>query len=400
MSIKKLIKTEEEYENACSRLMFLLDLDSVEGSPEDDELELLTLLIEKYESQEFPIEKPDPVSAIKFRMEQQGLKQKDLIPFIGARSKVSEVLNNKIQLSLNMIRKLNAGLDIPLDVLISKPEQNHIFSNTLFDDIPPNKFPLTEMYNKGYFKDFTGTVNELKTYAEEKLHSFMGDYACKSGLQPAMMRTTAHSKNNDKEVNPYALWAWQIKVLKAADEQKLNTNYQKGVVNDAFMKSTIQLSWSEQGPNLAKEYLAKHGIHLVIEPHLEKTYLDGAVCINEQGNPVIAMTLRHKRIDNFWFTLLHELAHIQLHLDGTSDWFIDNHEAESCDPREDEANSKASEMLIAQKDWNLDKNSTLKEMKALATKLNIHPAIVIGRCAREFNSWASLRRHIKDVELV
>jgi len=121
MSDIKIIKTEEEYEEALARVEALMD--AAPGSAQEEELELLALLVEKYEEDHFPIDTPDPVEAIKFRMEQEGLEPKDLIPYLGSQSKVSEVLNHKRPLSLNMIRNLQEGLDIPLEVLIQKPAQ-------------------------------------------------------------------------------------------------------------------------------------------------------------------------------------------------------------------------------------------------------------------------------------
>ncbi len=117
----KIIKTPEEHEAALERLMALMEADPQEGSREADELEVLAMLIEHYEQRQFPIDLPDPVSAIRFRMEQQGLKNKDLVPFFGSASKVSEVLNGVRPLSLNMIRRLNHGLGIPTDILVQRP---------------------------------------------------------------------------------------------------------------------------------------------------------------------------------------------------------------------------------------------------------------------------------------
>lgn len=122
MNQLKIIKTEQDHQQALARLMALMDLDPAENSPEQNELDVLAVLIEKYEQETFPVAKPDPVTAIKFRMEQQGLTNKDLMPYMGAASKVSEVLNGKRPLSLNMIRKLSSGLGISADVLIQAPE--------------------------------------------------------------------------------------------------------------------------------------------------------------------------------------------------------------------------------------------------------------------------------------
>lgn len=119
----KIIKTPEDREAALERLMALMDADPEQGSREADELEVLAMLIDQYEQHRFPIDLPDPVSAIRFRMEQQGLKNKDLVPFIGSASKVSKVLNGVRPLSLNMIRRLNHGLGIPADILLQGPSQ-------------------------------------------------------------------------------------------------------------------------------------------------------------------------------------------------------------------------------------------------------------------------------------
>src|SRR3990172_4038821 len=101
----KIIKNEKDYKAALARINDLMDADP--GTPEGDELDLLVTLVELYEKAKYPIDLPDPVEAIKFRMDQLGLKQKDLIPHIGSRSKVSEVLSRQRPLSITMIRKLN-----------------------------------------------------------------------------------------------------------------------------------------------------------------------------------------------------------------------------------------------------------------------------------------------------
>jgi HTH-type transcriptional regulator/antitoxin HigA len=124
----KIIKNETDYQAALAYLETLMDAQP--GTPEEEELELFAMLIETYEQATFPIDLPDPVSAIQFRMEQQGLKRKDLEPYIGSQSKVSEVLNGKRSLSLAMIRALHTGLDIPAEVLLQKPEKSQPLPDT------------------------------------------------------------------------------------------------------------------------------------------------------------------------------------------------------------------------------------------------------------------------------
>ncbi|MDN3688921.1 helix-turn-helix domain-containing protein [Cyclobacterium jeungdonense] len=110
------IRNEKDYKKALERLEVIFD--AKQGTKEGDELEILAILIDNYENENFPVEMPDPISAINFRMEQMGLKQKDLVEMIGFKSRVSEIMNRKRKLTLEMIRKLNTQLRIPTDVLI------------------------------------------------------------------------------------------------------------------------------------------------------------------------------------------------------------------------------------------------------------------------------------------
>ena len=112
----KAIKSEKDYNQALTRLdaIFHAEVDT----PEGDEAEVLSILIEKYEDEHYPIGMPDPIEAIKFRMEQMGMKQKDLAEVVGFTSRVSEILNKKRKLTLNMIRKLSSALQIPTEVLV------------------------------------------------------------------------------------------------------------------------------------------------------------------------------------------------------------------------------------------------------------------------------------------
>jgi HTH-type transcriptional regulator / antitoxin HigA len=114
----KVIKTDADYEATLARIEEIFT--ARPGSEDGDELELLTTLVELYEAEQFPVEWPDALAALRFRMEQQGLQQKDLVPFIGSASKVSEVLSGQRRLSLAMIRKLVDGLGIPAEALLKQ----------------------------------------------------------------------------------------------------------------------------------------------------------------------------------------------------------------------------------------------------------------------------------------
>lgn len=112
----KIIKTEKEYQKALDRLEIIFD--AKKGTKLGDELDLVSLLIENYERERFIIDYPDPIEAIKFRMEQMGYRQADLAEAIGLKSRVSEILNRKRKLTLDMIRKINEVLGVPTEILV------------------------------------------------------------------------------------------------------------------------------------------------------------------------------------------------------------------------------------------------------------------------------------------
>jgi HTH-type transcriptional regulator / antitoxin HigA len=120
MNELKPIRTKADYKNALAEVERLWG--SKSGTPKGDRLDVLATLIDAYETEHYPMEPPDPVEAIKFRMEQQGLSRKDLEPFIGTRTRVAEVLNRKRSLSIGMIRRLHEHLGISAEVLI-RPSQ-------------------------------------------------------------------------------------------------------------------------------------------------------------------------------------------------------------------------------------------------------------------------------------
>jgi HTH-type transcriptional regulator / antitoxin HigA len=121
MADVKPIRSEQDYEDALAEIERLWG--SASGTPEGDRLDVMATLVDAYESQRYPMDPPDPIEAIKFRMEQQGLKRKDLEGIIGTRARIAEVLDGKRNLSIAMIRRLHAALDIPAEILI-RPSGN------------------------------------------------------------------------------------------------------------------------------------------------------------------------------------------------------------------------------------------------------------------------------------
>ena len=407
--INRLVKTKKDYDLALSRINELMD--AKQGTPEADELELLATLVEMYEEENYPMDMPDPVEAIRFRMNQLGLNQQALVPFIGSRSKVSEIINRKRPLTLAMMRSLHKGLGIPSDILLQKNGAS--FSSrfpNIHSDINWSRFPLTEMVKRGWIKK----KNDIKNHAEEVLQAFIKNANGQNMVSDTLFRKSAGPRENSK-TDHYALNAWCLRLIALARETSLPVQYKAGTVNKNFLYEVAKLSYFDNGPLLTKEYLAKHGIYLIVLPHLKKTYLDGAAMLMEDGTPLIGLTLRYDRIDNFWFSILHELAHVMKHLaKKSSEIFIDDfdlrgHEAEIPDKKELEADNLTQNALIPEKLWKSDpvrQQSTVSNLMALSDKLKIHPAIIAGRIRFEKKNYKLLskyvgnrkvRKHFKEV---
>lgn len=377
----KMIKNEIEHQQALEALLALMDNNPAEGSDEADQMDVLSLLLERYEEDTFPIDLPGPVEAIRFRMEQQGLSQKDMVPYFGSAARVSEVLNGKRQLSVNMMRKLNKELGIPAEVLLHEaggelPEHEEQWDQGV----------LKAMLERDYFDGFSGKIGELKEYAGEWIKRF-SESSPGTPQMRALMRTTAHQRTNNKKCDDLALWAWQTRVQQKAAATPLANAYVPGSVNLNFMRRLAGESWAESGPVRAREFLNHHGIHLIAELHLPKTYLDGAAMLDAEGHPIVALTLRHDRVDNFWFTLMHELAHVGLHLDGTKVFIDDLDSKGEVDAIECEADALASDALIPVEEWAKTFIMVEADIHDLARKLHIHSAIVAGRWRREMGNY-------------
>ncbi len=388
--IQKVIKTEEDYQKALSRIDGLMN--SELNAAETNELELLVILVELYEEKQYPIGMPDPIEAIKFRMEQQGLSQNDLVPYMGSKSKVSEVLNKKRPLSLSMMRALHKGLAVPAEILLQ--EQGEDFPA----DIPGidwASFPIKEMVDLGWIQH----RNQIDGNEEE----IMRVYIKEAGGMTDFSELFFHrSKNSQKKLrtNKYSLMAWCLRIMELSRKQRLDKQYDSAKVN---LSDVAKLSYFKDGPMLAKEYLEKQGIQFFIVPHLQKTFLDGAAMMLGKKRPVIALTLRYDRIDNFWFCLLHELAHLDRHLSkNETNIIVDELElsqsrAANRDTREKEADRIAQNALIPEKYWkeiDVYSKNLAREVINLSEKIKIHPAIIAGRIRYEKNNYRILTQFI------
>lgn len=377
----KVIRTEEQHQEYLLELQNLIALNPQQGSVAVERLELLSVLIEAYENQKFPVEVPDPISAILFRMQEQGLRQADLIPYFGTRSRVSEVLSRKRPLTVNMIRALSSGLGISTETLVGVGSAEVLQSNK--DEVDWSRFPIKEMVARGWLQKFT---NKTVESTEELVRSFITNVGMQ--FSGASFRRTLGG-DAYSPATQYALHAWLARVIQKARERKSSLgSFDRDVFSPTFLRELAQLSWSEHGPVLAVEFLEKHGIAVVVEPLLKGTLLDGAA-LQDDGMPIIGLTLRFDRLDNFWFTLLHEVSHLWKHVIN-EETFLDNLDASSEDRRELEANRIAKEALIPRVAWKRSDaylNPTNQAIDRLSRELKIHPAIIAGRLRKERENY-------------
>jgi HTH-type transcriptional regulator / antitoxin HigA len=377
------VRDDLQYASYLEEARSLIKLDPPRDSKEGLRLELISFLIEKYESGRYPVGLPDAVSAILFRMTELGLKQKDFGEIIGSESRASEILSRRRALSLDMIRKIHHALRIPAEVLISKSEQPFTDANA---DLEWDKFPIKEMIRRGWISGDVAAIDPAGS-----IKQFIRQVS--ADLLPVFLRRSVHGAGAGatKEM----LCAWLTRVVFRARETKTSVKkYEQGSLTEDFLTDVAKLSATDLGPLVARDFLARRGIALIIEPSLPRMKIDGAAILDEDGMPIIGISLRFDRLDSFWFTLAHELAHVVLHLEKHNTTFVDNTEGASEEDRlEQEANVLASESYIPRSVWRYSaagRTRSAEAIKELANQLCINPAVIAGRIRRESNNYRIL----------
>jgi HTH-type transcriptional regulator / antitoxin HigA len=374
----KPIRTADDLARAKADLAGLIRAEQT--AAHDDQIQVMSALIEQFEQKAARIDAPSPIAAIKFRMEQMGLTTRQLEPYIGSRARVYEVLSGKRQLSIDMIRSLHEGLGIPYESLISKrsaPESQN----------EPSAPALNRLRSFGF------------DVSADRIDAFL------SPLRKAHAGLALHRKTRTQraasKMDQGALMLWQAAVLKKSEDQLVASTYDPSAFQREHLRRLARLSAKPDGPARAIKALAELGISTVVLPPLPETFLDGAALMGARGNPVIGLTLRHDRLDNFWFTLLHECAHISLHYDHlvhSGAAFVDDLEVRSDDRFELEADELAGESLIPRAilskiPW--DKFTTLDEVIALSVQAQVHIAVAAGRWQRDHQNYKKFSRLIE-----
>lgn len=256
------------------------------------------------------------------------------------------------------------------------------------DDLAWDQFPIKEMYRRNWFEKFSGSLGEAVANAEELVKEFV-----KGSLGKPVQAAARQRVRSGGIVNRYALIAWQCRVIALAKKRSLKNKYKQKTITEEWLIKLAHLSCVDNWKKRVIEYLQDAGIRLVIEFHLSNTYLDGAAFLLSDGSPVIGMTLRYDRLDNFWFVLFHELIHIIKHLHkGDIESIFDDLDAKAEDI-EQEADEQAGEILVPEDRWNTALVRYLRSKDSIldfANELGIHQAIVAGKIRREANNYMIL----------
>jgi HTH-type transcriptional regulator / antitoxin HigA len=250
-----------------------------------------------------------------------------------------------------------------------------------------SKFPLAEMYRRGWFGVFQGSLHDAINAASDLLSTFLS--IADQPTQQALYRKHVRSSGT---LDDYALLAWKCRILWRAEEHAESARFEKSRLTGEWINGLVHLS-RESSLQPALTYLAHAGITLVVEPHLPQTYLDGATMMLTPRRGVIGMTLRYDRLDNFWFVLLHEIAHLVLHCEeATINTFFDDLDVPG-DAVETEADQFAAESLLPGAAWETALArylQTAETINNLGNQLGISPAIIAGRIRKESENYVIL----------
>ena len=321
----------------------------------------------------------------------RGMSQLDLADFVGIKEQQIQRYEAERyrSASLERLTEIATALNIQIH------ESAELLGDGDFGSVSADQvaaFPIAVMYKRGYFSDFEGTLAQARKAAPELLPAFF--HAAHRSIAPhAFHRRSVRAAG---QVHEAALAAWEARVLYRADRRPRPNPFEVSAINASWLEMLARLSRSDSGPQATADHLWDIGIVLVVEPHLPGTLLDGAALTTAGYTPVIGLTLRHDRLDNFWFTLLHEVAHIALHVGERRALraIFDDTEARAKSEMEAEADTFAQEALLPTATWNVCLSRFSRTERAVRTdaeKFDIHPAIIAGRIRREANDYTLLR---------
>jgi HTH-type transcriptional regulator/antitoxin HigA len=313
-----------------------------------------------------------------------GLTQRDLASRLGMREQQIQRYEQERYQTANLTRVAEVARALDLTVFsecrLTQPRES---SSALSFD--PRKLPVRQMKKRGWL-DAVELDGQLKHADFELAGAFVTQATGGNQL------TALHRQNLKlgAKADPYAILAWKARVLQKARALRGHLGTPRNL-DPIFIKKLVGLSTTPDGIVEAVQLLRAIGVIVVFEEHLQTTYLDGAALLLDSAVPVVAMTLRHDRLDNFWFVLLHELGHIVRHRDsGLQDGFFDDASVPAVAQMEGEADEFASGALIPDEIW---KASFVRFTKSrdqvleFALRIGVGASVVAGRIRNERNDY-------------
>ena len=379
-------------ERVKSKLLAKAELEALRS-----EYENLSAQLHEYESLKSgtieilkaPSLKELPLILIKARIA-KGLSQRQLADAIGLKEQQIQRYEAEEYASANLHRL--AEVANALDLNISEVAEFRAIAQRPLEadkaDLAWDQFPIKEMYRRNWLEGFSGSLEEAVANAEELVKNFV-----ESSLDRPVQAFARQRVRSGGVVNWYALLAWQCRIIALAKKRNLEKKTKQKTITEEWLTKLAHLSRVDDWEKKVIEGLQDVGVRLVIESHLPNTYLDGAAFLLPDGSPVIGMTLRYDRLDNFWFVLFHELVHVMKHLQkGNIESIFDDLDVEAGDI-EQEADEQAGEILVPEDKWNTALARYLRSKDSIidfASELDIHPAIVAGKIRREAKNYTIL----------
>jgi HTH-type transcriptional regulator / antitoxin HigA len=320
----------------------------------------------------------------------RGLSQKDLARKLGLREQSIQrwEAEKYRSISLSNFQKVarTLGVGWRMDEVSALSEQWALSYDVTRDD-------LSKVLRHARANGWLEADKESDENAIATLVRYVGDHVVRYGT-PSLLRTGLGV--SDRPQN-WSLLSWKAQVTRRAEAVISQARPQYRPIDVSWLIELVHLSPLDEGPYRARELLLEHGIVLIIEPQIPGMAVDGAAFLVDE-TPVIGMTLLRDTLDNFWFTLLHEVAHIILHYrTGLSAGFFDDFTSADVDEFEREANQFAGNLLIPEEAWTRTPARISKvpePIERFAAQLKIHPAIVFGRIRMERNDYSLFSNRI------
>lgn len=328
----------------------------------------------------------------------RGMSQKDLGDFLG----IKEQQIQRYEADRYRAASLDRLIEVAEALNVRISEQGQLVGSSSLQSLPVDTwqaFPVAEMFKRGWFEDFAGTLAQAK----KSLNNLMPAFLHGGHSHPAMAALHKKSVRSNGHVHEAAIAAWEARVRMVADRSPPQAPFDRDAITDDWVRGLVALSTAVDGLQSAAAYLRAIGISLVVERQLPGTLLDGAAMASSGDHAIVAMTLRYDRLDNFWFTLLHEIAHLKLHIGhGEYSAIFDDTDSPAADEKEVEADHFAQEALISSANWQLAVSRFSRTDKAVLTdakRFGVSSAIIAGRVRREANDYTLLKSMVGQGEV-